>query len=52
MTANAAMLLQGKLPNPAYVYGGVHLDASFLGGIVNVDVTADVEFGDNCTIVN
>lgn len=52
MNANAAMLLQGKVPNPAYVYGGVHLAASFLGGIVNVDVDADIEFGDNCTIVN
>ncbi|MFK8046064.1 MAG: hypothetical protein AB8B72_11260 [Crocinitomicaceae bacterium] len=52
MTANAAMLLQGKLPNPAYVYGAVHLDASFLGGIVNVNVDADIEFGDNCTIIN
>lgn len=52
MNANAAMLLTGKLPNPAYVYGGVYLNASFLSGLVNVDVTADIEFGENCTIVN
>jgi len=52
MTANAAMLMQGKLPKPTFVYGGVHLDASFLGGIVEVDVTAEIEFGEDCDIVN
>jgi hypothetical protein len=52
MNANASMLLQGKLPNPAYVYGAVHLNARFLAGVVKVNVNADIEFGDNCTIVN
>jgi hypothetical protein len=48
---NAAMLLQGKMPKPSYVYGGVYVQASLLG-IIDVSRTFDFEFGTNCVIVN
>jgi len=48
---NAAMLLQGKMAKPSYIYGGVYLQADILG-LFNVDLTLDFDFGTNCTIIN
>lgn len=45
-----AALLQGKLPKPSYVYGAVGIQCEILG-IINFTFNADIEFGDNCTIV-
>lgn len=45
-----AALLQGKLPKPTFVYGAVGLQANVLG-VINFGFTADVELGNNCTIV-
>lgn len=50
INASMAMLLQGKLPNPSYVYGGVNLQANVLG-LFNVDVTCDFDAGTNCNVV-
>lgn len=46
-----AALLEGKLPNPSYVYGGVNLQISVLG-VLNVTHTFDFDFGTDCEVVN
>jgi hypothetical protein len=51
LQGNAAMLLQGKMPKPSYIYGGVYLQANILN-LVDVDVTLDFDFGTNCEIIN
>ena len=48
---NVAVLLQGKMPKPSYVYGGIYLQASFLN-LIEVAHTLDFEFGTNCVIIN
>lgn len=48
---NAAMLLQGKMAHPSYIYGGVYLQASIFN-VIEIDLTLDFDFGTNCTIVN
>ena len=45
-----AALLQGKFPKPTYIYGAVNLQVNILG-IINQSFTADVEFGNDCTLV-
>jgi hypothetical protein len=50
LSASAALLLQGKLPKPTYVYGAVALNATVLG-FINVNVGFDFDFGTNCSIV-
>ena len=45
-----AALLQGKFPKPTYVYGALNIQANVLG-IIDVNFTADVEIGNNCTLV-
>lgn len=45
-----AALLQGKLPKPTFVYGAIGIQANVLG-VINFSFTADVELGDNCTLV-
>jgi len=51
LSANAAILLEGKLPKPTYVSGYVHLDATVLS-FIHVDMDFDFDFGSNCTIIN
>ncbi|MBI3136363.1 MAG: hypothetical protein HYZ14_16935 [Bacteroidetes bacterium] len=51
LEGNVALLLQGKLPKPSYVYGGVYLQAAFMG-FIDVDMTFDFDFGTNCVLVN
>lgn len=51
ISASMAMLLQGKLPKPSYVYGGINLQAT-LFNLFNLDMTVDFEAGTNCNIVN
>jgi hypothetical protein len=51
LEGNAAVLLQGKMPKPSYIYGGVYLQANVLD-IFEVDLTFDFDFGTNCEIVN
>jgi hypothetical protein len=49
--ASMAMLLQGKLPKPTYVYGGINLTANVLN-LFDVNVTAEFEAGTNCNVIN
>lgn len=51
VSANAAVLLNGKLPKPTFVEAKVHLDATVLE-FIHVDVDFDFSFGEDCTIVN
>jgi len=51
LQGSAAMLLQGKMAHPSYIYGGVYLQANVLN-LFDVDMTLDFDFGTNCTIVN
>jgi hypothetical protein len=48
--ANLAVLLQGKMPKPSYVYGGVYVHGSACG--FDIARTFDFDFGTNCEIVN
>lgn len=50
-TLSVAALLQGKLPNPTFVYGTLGLNATVLG-IISFDFTAEVELGTDCNLVN
>ncbi|MCH2235970.1 MAG: hypothetical protein MK078_17145 [Crocinitomicaceae bacterium] len=50
-SGSAAALLQGKLPNPSYVYGGMNVSISILS-ILELSQTFDFEFGKNCEVVN
>ena len=50
LQGNLAVLLQGKMPKPSYVYGGVYVQLAVLG-LFDVARTFDFEFGTNCTIV-
>lgn len=45
-----AALLQGKFPKPTFMYGAVNVQANVLN-IINLNFTADVELGTNCTLV-
>ncbi len=51
ISANSAMLLAGKLPNPSYISGNIHLDAKVLNVI---DVKLDLKFdkGTECEIIS
>lgn len=49
ISLNAAFLLQGRLPKPTFVYGAVALQFQFL--TIDVTVSADVEFGNDCQII-
>ncbi|MBD3637298.1 MAG: hypothetical protein HUJ25_08105 [Crocinitomicaceae bacterium] len=49
--ASMATLLQGKLPKPTYVYGGVNLQANILN-LFDVNLTVDFDAGTDCIIVN
>lgn len=51
LEANAALLLQGKMPKPTYVYGGIHLDAKVLS-VIDVNMTFDFDMGTDCEIVS
>jgi hypothetical protein len=51
LSASLAMLLEGKLPNPGYIYGGVYVEAS-LFGVFTLERTIDFEAGENCTIID
>jgi hypothetical protein len=48
--ANLAVLLQGKMPKPSYVYGGIYIQGSIFG--FSVAQTFDFDFGTNCVIIN
>lgn len=45
-----AALLQGKFPKPTYVYGAVNIQANVLN-VINLNFTADVALGNDCTLV-
>lgn len=45
-----AALLQGKFPKPTYVYGAVNIQANVLN-VIDLNFTADVEFGNDCALV-
>jgi len=51
LQGNAALLLQGKMAHPSYIYGGIYVQANVLN-LFDVDMTADFSFGTNCEIVN
>jgi len=51
LQGSVAALLQGKMPKPSYVYGGVNVQAN-LFDIFDLNFTADFDFGTNCIIVN
>ncbi|NOQ73892.1 MAG: hypothetical protein GQ574_17930 [Crocinitomix sp.] len=51
ISASMAMLLQGKMPKPVYVYGGLYLEAT-LFGLFNLDLTLDFDAGEDCTIID
>ncbi|MFT5821450.1 MAG: hypothetical protein ACI8ZM_002703 [Crocinitomix sp.] len=51
ISASMAMLLQGKMPKPVYVYGGLYLEAN-LFGLFDLDMTMDFAAGENCTIID
>lgn len=50
INASMAMLLQGSLPNPSYVYGGVNLQANVLN-LFDINVSCDFDAGQKCTVV-
>jgi hypothetical protein len=50
ISASMAMLLQGKLPKPTYVYGGLYLQAK-LFNVINLEHTMEFSAGTNCDIV-
>jgi hypothetical protein len=45
----AAFLLQGRLPKPTFVYGALGLRFEFL--TIDISVTTDVAFGNDCQII-
>ena len=45
-----AALLQGKFPKPTYINGALNFQVTVVS-IINLDFTADVEFGNDCTLV-
>lgn len=45
-----AALLQGKFPKPTFIYGAVNIQANVLN-IIDFNFTADVEFGNDCSLV-
>jgi hypothetical protein len=47
---SAAMLLQGKLPKPSYIYGAVALNAT-LFSVIHINLSYDFDFGTNCNII-
>lgn len=47
---SVAALLQGKLPNPTFLYGSVGVQAKVLG-IINFHFSVDAEIGTNCNLV-
>ncbi|MFA0964368.1 hypothetical protein AB9P05_21360 [Roseivirga sp. BDSF3-8] len=51
LTIGAAAVLQGKLPNPAYMRGVVGGKFSILGGLVKGNCRFKAEFGEECEIV-
>jgi hypothetical protein len=51
ISASMAMLLQGTLPKPTYVYGGLYLEAT-LFGLFDLDLTMDFDVGQECTIID
>lgn len=51
LEGSVAALLQGKMPKPSYVYGGLNVQAN-LFDIFDLDLTVDFDFGTNCVIVN
>lgn len=51
ISASMAMLLEGRLPKPAYVYGGLNVSATIFD-IFDVAMTVDFEAGENCTIID
>jgi hypothetical protein len=51
LSASMAMLLQGTLPKPTYVYGGLYLEAT-LFGLFDLDLTMDFDVGQECTIID
>lgn len=48
---SVAALLQGKFPKPSYIYGALNIQANVLN-VIDLNFTADVEFGNDCAIVN
>lgn len=51
ITAGAAVLLQAKLPNPAWFRGYVGGHYNLLGGLVKGDFRFKVELGEECEII-
>jgi hypothetical protein len=49
LSLSAAFLLQGRLPKPTFVYGALALRFEFL--TFDINVTTDVAFGNDCSIV-
>jgi hypothetical protein len=47
----AAVLLQARLPKPSYFYGTIGLNVELLQ-VISFSFDVDVEFGNDCTIVN
>ncbi|MDG1332051.1 MAG: hypothetical protein P8P74_06965 [Crocinitomicaceae bacterium] len=45
-----AALLQGKFPKPTFIYGAINVQANVLN-IIDFNFTADVEFGNDCSLV-
>ena len=51
INGSMAMLIQGKFPKPAYVYGGLNLHLEIFK-VINVNFTVDFEAGTDCQIVS
>ncbi|HLW10405.1 MAG TPA: hypothetical protein VKX35_08400 [Fermentimonas sp.] len=45
-----AALLQGKLPNPTFLYGAVGVEAQVLG-IINFNFNVEMEIGTDCNLI-
>tara|TARA_R110002050_G_scaffold103937_1_gene213055 strand:- start:295 stop:822 length:528 start_codon:yes stop_codon:yes gene_type:complete len=50
ISASMAMLLQGKLPKPAYIYGGINMRARIFS-VINLDLTMEFDAGEECNVV-
>lgn len=51
LSASMAMLLEGKMPKPVYVYGGLNLEAT-LFDLLTLEMTMDFDAGQECTIID
>lgn len=51
ISGGAACLLQAKLPNPTWVGGDFAINVNVLGGLIRIDLSLHLSFGEKCEAV-